>query len=425
MVKLAVIGAGIGGCSASYLAKKYLPNPDITIYEMRGQVGGRVLTHHEEQLKIEMGATFFTPLNKTILGFVEDLGLKKEKAVGSTDFAVWNGSETILNSNQHMMQTILELILRYKASAARMLLILKQARQQISKLYREDEYNSYDINELFKSTGLDNWYGESLNSLLTKKGVNEVFIDEVITPITRTIYSQNADIGGFAGLSSVLSVYDGRSYSLSDGNSILPRRLVERSSAEIRLGQKVDLVEKTPEGSYRVSTSKETEIFDAVIVATPLDLSGMNLDNISTGTQEPTQYKTVHRRVMRGTINPSYFGLSSSEKLPSMILTTKEAEPLTHFSIQKYENSDSLLTISSNAPLDDDLFDKIMTRKKKVLEYRWKTAYPFFRSLKELPRIRLDERFMYLNAIESAASSMESSAFAALKAVRTIRSELT
>jgi hypothetical protein len=324
-----------------------------------------------------------------------------------------------------MMQTILELVLRYKASAARMLLILKQARQQISEFYREDEHNSYDINELFKSAGLDNWYSESLNRLLTEKGVNEVFIDEVITPITRTIYSQNADIGGFAGLSSVLGVYDGRSYSLSDGNSILPRRLVERSSAEIRLGQKVDLVEKISEGSYRVSTSKETGVFDAVIVATPLELSGLELDNISTGTQEPVQYKSVYRRVMRGTISPAYFGLALSAKMPSLILTTKEAEPVTHCSIQKSENGDSLLTISSNEPSEDDLLDKIMVKRKAVLEYRWKAAYPIFKSLEKLPEIRLDERLMYLNAIESAASSMESSAFAALKAVRTIRSELS
>jgi len=108
-----------------------------------------------------------------------------------------------------------------------------------------------------------------------------------------------------------------------------------------------------------------------------------------------------------------------------MILTTKEAEPVTHYSVQKSKNSDSLLTISSNEPIDDDLIDRIMVKRKAVLEYRWKAAYPIFKSLEELPEIRLDERLMYLNAIESAASSMESSAFAALKAIRTIRSELS
>jgi prenylcysteine oxidase/farnesylcysteine lyase len=424
MVKLAIIGAGIGGCSAVYLANKYLPEPDITIYEMMGRVGGRILTRHEEQLKLEMGATFFTSLNRTILGFVKELGLKIEKAAGSTDFAIWNGSEIVLNSNRHMMQTILELILRYKTSTARMLFILREAKQQISRLYEEDDHNSNEIGESFERAGLDAWYKKTLNHLLTEKGVDKVFIDEVVTPITRTIYSQDADIGGFAGLSSILAVYEGRSYSLDDGNSVLPMRLAERSGAEIKLGQKVNAIEKTSEGAYRVSTSKETGVFDAVVVATPMEHSGLEFDNISTETHEPIQYKTVYRRVVRGVIDPTYFGLAES-KLPSMILTTEEADPMTHFSIQKSMNGTSLLMISSTEPLDDDLLDKIMTKRQTVLEYRWLAAYPIFKPLQELPKIRLDERLTYLNAMEPAASSMESSALSALKAVRTIRSELS
>ncbi len=425
MVKLAIVGAGIGGCSAAYLANKLLPEPDVTVYEMSGRVGGRVLTRHEEHLKLEMGATFLTPLNKTILGFAKDLGLEMEKTAGSTDFAVWNGSEIVLNSNQHMMQTILKLILRYKTSTTRMLSILREAKQQISKLYKLDDDNSNEISEAFKRTGLEAWHKKPLSHLLTERGVDKGFIDEVVTPITRTIYSQNAEIGGFAGLSSILGVYDGHSYSLSNGNSVLPIRLLERSGAEIRLVQKVNAIEKTTEGSYRVSTSKETRVFDALIIATPLEHSGFMFDGIETGTQAPVQYKTVHRTVMRGQINPAYFGLAESAKLPSMILTTKEADPMTHLSIQRYMNGDSLLSISSTEPLGDGLLDGIMTRRQTVLEFRWQAAYPVFKPLQELPKTHLDRRLVYLNAIESAASSMESSAFAASKAVRTIRSELS
>jgi prenylcysteine oxidase/farnesylcysteine lyase len=323
-----------------------------------------------------------------------------------------------------MMQTILELILRYKTSTARMLFTLREAKQQISRLYEEDDHNSNEISESFKRAGLDAWYKTTLNHLLTEKGVDKVFIDEVITPITRTIYSQNADIGGFAGLSSILAVYEGRSYRLDDGNSVLPMRLAERSGAEIRIGQKVNVIEKTSEGAYRVSTSKETGVFDAVVVATPMEHSGLEFDNISTETQEPVQYRTVYRRVARGVIDPTYFGLAES-KLPSMILTTEEADPITHFSIQKSVNGDSLLMISSTEPLDDDLLGRIMTKRQTVLEYRWQAAYPIFKPLQELPKIRLDERLTYLNAIEPAASSMESSALSAFKAVRIIRSELS
>jgi protoporphyrinogen oxidase len=44
MVNLAVIGAGIGGCSVAYFARKYLPYSKVTVYEMKNRIGGRVFT---------------------------------------------------------------------------------------------------------------------------------------------------------------------------------------------------------------------------------------------------------------------------------------------------------------------------------------------------------------------------------------------
>ena len=67
LVDLAIIGAGIGGCSAAYFTRKYLPNSKITLYEASDRVGGRVLTSEEGPLKLEMGAEFFNSTNKTIV----------------------------------------------------------------------------------------------------------------------------------------------------------------------------------------------------------------------------------------------------------------------------------------------------------------------------------------------------------------------
>ncbi|MCJ7632133.1 FAD-dependent oxidoreductase [Candidatus Bathyarchaeota archaeon] len=424
MVKLAVIGAGIGGCSAAYFANKHLPDSKITIYEMKDRTGGRVLTHHEEKLNFEIGATFLSLTNKTILNLINDLRLKVKKIAESTDFAVWNGSEIIFKSNQHMALTILKHMLRYKLSATRIFSILKEAKQQISNLYEEEEQNPNEINELFKSTGLNIWHNKPFSRLLVERGVDEAFTENVITPITRIIYSQNANIGGFAGLSSLLGVYEGSIYSLEEGNSVLPRRLAEASNSELELGQKVKTIEKTSEGSYRISTEKETRVFDAVIVAAPLELAGLEFDSVSIHEREPQQYKKVYRKVMRGLVNPRYFGLAESTKLPSMILTTAEAEPITHFAIQKSVNGESFLSVSSTEPLYDDELGGILMNGKTVLEHDWEAAYPVFKPLEKLPRTRLDERLMYINTIEPAASSMEASAFAALNATKIILSEL-
>jgi len=98
MVKLAVIGAGIGGCSAAYFARKYFPNSKVTVYEIGNRVGGRVLTFKGEKMKIEIGAVFFVPTNKIVCDLVDEMGLKVKKLEESRDIAVWNGTEIIFKS---------------------------------------------------------------------------------------------------------------------------------------------------------------------------------------------------------------------------------------------------------------------------------------------------------------------------------------
>ena len=50
---------------------------------------------------------------------------------------------------------------------------------------------------------------------------------------------------------------------------------------------------------------------------------------------EPQSYQTVYKMVMRGVFDPAYFGLKNSADVPAMVLTTKDADPITHYGIQK------------------------------------------------------------------------------------------
>jgi hypothetical protein len=59
-----------------------------------------------------------------------------------------------------------------------------------------------------------------------------------------------------------------------------------------------------------------------------------------------------------------------------------------------------------------------------VLQYSWKAAYPVFTPLTRLPPTRLDEGLIYANSIEASISSMETAAFSALNAVKTIHFDL-
>jgi prenylcysteine oxidase/farnesylcysteine lyase len=303
-------------------------------------------------------------------------------------------------------------------------LLLKKVRGQVVKLYQEEQKNPADFGELLESAGLDKWYKTSFLEEIIKRGASQAFINEVITPLTRVIYSQNANLGGFAGLSALIGVYSGPRYRLADGNDRLPIHLANASKAAVKLDQKVNRIEKTSKGTYVLTSKTETQVFDNVILATPLEFADIEFNGLHMHNWAPQPYQNVYIRVMQGILNPTYFGIKKSADIPSIILTTKDADPITHLGIKKASNGESLVTISSTKPLDTNIFNGIFkSNAVTILEHYWKSAYPIFKPITKLPSTRIEKRFMYVNAVEPSVSSMETSALSALNAIRLLAKE--
>ncbi len=421
MINLAVIGAGIGGCSAAYFARKYLPHSKVTVYEMENRIGGRVFTVNVGETKRELGAVFFNSTNKTVCDLVKEMGLKLKKLDKSMDIAVWNGTEIIFKSSQPMFYNMLKLFTNYKLSVPKLLLTLREANGKIKKMYKKEKPTEFW--ELFESIGLDKWYKMSFDQILVEMGIDRKVIDELITPITRIIYSQNAELGGFAGLSSLLGVYGKSVYMLKDGNKVLPRKLLEASDSKVELESKVKSIEKTSKDSFRVSVGENTSVFDGVIIAAPLEVADISFEGVAKQWQA-REYQKIYIRLMKGTVNSRYFNLDASTKLPSIILTSKEADPITRFSINKSTKDESLVTVTSTEPIGNDLLDDLFKKGRPILDHMWHAAYPIFKPIEKIPNTYLDKGLLYLNAIESAASSLESSTFAALNSIKTLKEQL-
>jgi prenylcysteine oxidase/farnesylcysteine lyase len=418
MSNLAVVGAGIGGCSAAYFARKLLPGINVTIYDSQDRIGGRILTCNAAGRPLELGAAFFNRINRTLLDFLKTEKLKTTP-VERMNFAVWNGSKFLFRSNKESFTTFLKLFTKYKLSLTRTYLLLRKVRAQVAKLYQEERKNPTDIRQIFESTHIDKWQNKTFHETLKERNINQAFIDEIATPITRIIYSQNEDLGAFAGISSLIGVYSGATFSLAEGNSSLPIHLARASNATIKLGQKVDMIEKTPKGNYRIHTGNDTTVFDSVIIATPMELADIKFDGLPMHGCRTQTYQTVYRSAMRGVFNPKYFNLNNSIEPPTTVLTTKEAGPITQYSIQKASHGESVVTISSTEPLNHATFKDIFKNSPvSVFDHCWKAAYPIFKPLNKLPPTRIDKRLMYLSAIEPAVSSMETSALSAKNAVQ-------
>ncbi len=422
MVNLAIIGAGIGGCSAAYFAHKYLPDSKVTVYEMEERIGGRVFTFNMEKMKSEIGASFFNPINKTVCNIVKEMNLNIEKLEEPMEIAVFNGTEIIFRSSQSNLYTMLKLFTKYKLSVLRLLLSLREANGKIRKWYEEEK--SVEFWELFERVNLDKWYKIPLDQILAEIGVDKDFINEIITPITRIIYSQNAELGGFAGISSLLGVYGESMYSLENGNDVLPRKLLETSKSKVKLGCKVKTIEKTSKGSFRILSEDNSSVFDGVIIAAPLEVADIAVDDVAVQKSQAREYQKIYIRVMKGTVDSRYFNLDTSTKLPSTILTSKEADPLTRFSVRESARDESWVTVTSKEPIGTDLLDDLFKNGRTILDHTWKAAYPIFKPTQKIPSTFLDKGLVYLNAIESAASSLESSAFAALNGIKRVKEQL-
>ncbi|MCJ7614141.1 prenylcysteine oxidase family protein [Candidatus Bathyarchaeota archaeon] len=420
-MNLAVIGAGIGGCSAAYFARKYLPYSKVTVYERGNRVGGRVLTFDEGQKKSELGAAFLNSTNRTVCDLVKEMKLEVKKLEDATDIAVWNGTEIIFKSSQPMFYNLLKLIASYKLSVPKMLFGLREAKKKIERFYRKEK--PAEFWELFESAGLDRWYRKRFDQILVEMGIDSKFIDEIVTPITRIIYSQDAALGGFAGLSSLLGVYGGSIYRLMEGNDVLPRRLHEASDSKVKLDSKVESVERTSKGSYRVIARDNTSIVDGVIIATPLEAADITFEGVATQEPQAREYQKIYIKLMKGEVNSRYFNLDKSAELPAMILTTKEADPITRFSINKATKDESLVTVTSKEPIGNDILGEIFKNGRTILDHTWSAAYPVFKPTERLPSTFLGKGLIFLNAIESAASSLESSTFAALNGIKMMKKQ--
>ena len=82
-------------------------------------------------------------------------------------------------------------------------------------------------------------------------------------------------------------------YKIAEGNSLLPRHLAEASLSKLELGRRVRSIEKTANGSYELSTERESKTFDAAIIATPIELAGIEFDGVSAPKSEIQRCQTV------------------------------------------------------------------------------------------------------------------------------------
>jgi uncharacterized protein with NAD-binding domain and iron-sulfur cluster len=234
-MRLAIVGAGISGCSAAYCAHRLMPSLDVTIYERSDRVGGRVYSVDIDDECVEMGASFFKGGHRQLIGLLAEINVMMSSVPRPRSIGVWDGERFVFRIDNPVLAAI-RLLTRHPGDILRLYSMLRKLGRRSRALYGEVERQPGELGELYATVGIKAWLEMTSEEALLERGIHPRFIHDVVEPVIRVIYNQASSINAYAGLFTV-DILNGRTYKVVSGNEVIPRRLAEVSGATVKLGR--------------------------------------------------------------------------------------------------------------------------------------------------------------------------------------------
>ena len=423
-MNVAIICAGIGGSACAYYLSQWNPAIEITIFEKEPYCGGRIKTISINEkpfttCRIDIGAGFFQEHNLLINHLVDELNLQKEPVTAST-FAILGKTEYVFKASEKNIVNAFKLIKKYRMNVRRFLKLGSFAGTLINRMYEIIETPFQSIEELLEKTELREYARVSCTDLFKTQGISEKFAMEFIEPLVNHLTYQGLRANGLIGLAFAFTLANPTIYSITGGNVQLVKALLNSSNATTRYGCEIQKIEKK-NGKYEVrglEDGKHTikEKFDVIIIATPIDssniqLSGFNQNavNVMQNNQKELIGVSVTITLVKGRINPYFFGMTSPEQMPGSISTTLECTlPLIAIEKRLTKDDQDLYYITSRQPPSKNFLDQIFLKQYEVVKmHHWKHAVGDMTPREVHDPIVLDDNCYYLSSIDKLLTAME------------------
>lgn len=443
--KIAVVGAGIGGtATAYYLRQEFGPGVQIDVFES-GAIGGRLETVKMGDYEYEVGGAIIHPLNLHMKHFVDKLGILPKKNVPSK-MAIFNGKEITFEESDWFIINFFRFLWRYGFNLLRMQMWVESVLDKFMRIYQYQQfgYSFSSVERLLHAMGGDSFLtlmNQTLEETMISEGFSQVFINEIVEPITRVNYGQSVRIHGFVGAVS-LAGSDSGLWAVDGGNKRVCSGLLYNSKSELIPAKVTSITVKvrpSKSGSatsfYEVNYVGEAgaahALYDIVIIATPLHQGKSDITFSGFSPPIPSHYPgRFHQTVatlVHGLLNVSFLGSTeaASDFRVSEVLTTAsegsiinslssldpvhippgyKPTPASHKKVWK---------VFSPEPLTQEQLKNMFLSWDSVSETRW-LAYPAYSPpQRKTPPFILHKRLYYLSAVEWAASAMEMSAISA------------
>jgi hypothetical protein len=422
-LKIAIIGAGIGGSSlAYYLGKK--GEYDITIFESRNEVGGRIRNVKIEDKIVETGAGFFHSVNQNILSLTDALHLEKVELV-SENIGLYDGRSMLYQTSKSKFWSKMQLLFRFGLNLLKLQAGVKLVKSKVTSFYSEDE-PFQSIPEMINHMGFGSIYINTIEKQLLEMGINEKIIADLAIPANRTIYHQCGDrqMNGFAGFVSLIASDNQPIYYIKNGNKTLCQKLIEKSGAKLHLEKKVSRISQI-DGGYSVEVNGKSQEFDIIVIATPLEVGDIEINNVVDMADIPSynrEFVPYTKTIVAGEINPSYFGVKEA---PDMIMTTENSTAPMKGMNKNCTTSRGVTvwTLSGEDSVCKEELNKMFVEISEVHYAKVPYTYPNLSPIPfdKFPPLILGENLYYANGIDTLSPTMESSIIVAKNISRLIQ----
>ncbi|GFR83230.1 prenylcysteine oxidase [Elysia marginata] len=368
--RIGIIGGGIGGTStAFFLRQLYGPKLTIDVFEAQ-KVGGRTSLIRVNGEDYEAGGTIIH--KKNIIYEFQDKGM----AFTTTEDMLRAMGDDLLNMTRHTMN-------------------------------------------------------ESLQHI----GLSQRFIDEFAAAAVKDNYGQTLNAHGFLGVVSLMAV-EPDLWAIQDGNKRMAELLLRESKANLIKGSvntvalikdnlgtgsvsyELDYTKATPGSDKETSESRE---YDIVVVAAPLNEGSKNKISFADFPRDVVTFKQDYHKLIsmfvQGKVNTTAFDVGSQNELPAEIISIapgcffnslKKMTPVSPNSKPDtpLKPEEAVWRVFFNKdPTEEEINNLFVSHSDLRLVDWW--AYPEYQAGADLPPFMLYDRLYYVNAVEAAASAME------------------
>lgn len=317
---VAVVGAGLAGLSAAFRLQQR--GFDVTVFEARNRVGGRVWTVRQGDFIMDLGAAFYLGTYRECIDLIHEVGLGPL----FTEVPVWGvmpkeGGRHLLDYGKLIRTglTTRAVSTRSKLKALKLIGPMLKARSSLG-------YHTYDEVARLDVETVREYFRRELNEELLQWAGRPL--------VSSTWVADDADTSIALLLWSIRNMLVSSMYNLRPGVSALPEELARRLT--VRLEHPVANVTDTGRGVEVTvngpNTSQVTEQYDACVIATqaPPALSIFpQMDDNHRALYETTRYRRL------GSI--------------CLGLGRRPDDPATYYMVSPHEDPDTIAVIADHA----------------------------------------------------------------------------